>query len=112
MVGGDASYKLAKYTDITSNILTSSTAITKVGLLRLGELMAGQFDRYSNNQIYWTLTPYSSSSVRCVGNDGGAGNNSPSLALGARPSVNLKSNVVITSGDGTKANPFEIQLGS
>ena len=105
-------YKLTKYTDITSNILTSSTAITKVGLLRLGELMAGQFDRYSNNQTYWTLTPYSSSSVRYVDNFGYASSIGPSAAYGARPSVNLKSNVVITSGDGTKENPFEIQLGS
>lgn len=112
MVGGGASYKLAKYTDITSNILTSSTAITKVGLLRLGELMAGQFDRYSNNQTYWILTPYSSSRVRSVNSYGYAYHYSPSSANGARPSVNLKSNVVITSGDGTKENPFEIQLGS
>ena len=27
----------------------------KVGLLRLGELMSGQFDRYGNNSFYWTL---------------------------------------------------------
>ena len=43
-VGSGVSYKLAKYTDTTGTILTSSTASSKVGLLRLGELMAGQFD--------------------------------------------------------------------
>ena len=59
-VGYGASYKLAKYTDTTGNTLISSTTDAKVGLLRIGELMAGQFDRYENNTDYWTLTPYDS----------------------------------------------------
>ena len=92
---------------------TSTTTEAKVGLLRFGELMSGQFDRYSNNTYYWTLTPYSSSSVRCVDYGGNAGNNSPSSAsYGARPSLNLKSNVVITGGTGLKNDPFIIELSS
>ena len=105
-VGGGASYKLAKYTDTVMSSLTSSTTDAKVGLLRLGELMAGQFGRYGNNTDYLTLTPYSSSSVRRVRNYGHANNNSPSNAYGVRPSMNLKSNVQITSGTGTKSDPF------
>ena len=27
-----------------------------------------------------------------------------------KPALNLKSNVIITSGDGTKENPFELKL--
>ena len=112
-VGNGTSYKLAKYTNATDNILTSSTTTAKVGLLRLGELMAGQFDRYSNNIIYWTLTPYSTSSVWNVNNNGSyADNNNPSSAYGVRPSMNLKSNVQIINGDGTLNSPFEIKLGS
>ncbi len=42
-VGFGTNYKLAKYQDATGNSLTTTTAIAKVGLLRLGELMAGQF---------------------------------------------------------------------
>ena len=57
-VGYGTSYKLAKYTDTTGTTLTSSTTTAKVGLLRLGELMAGQFDRSANNASYWLLTPY------------------------------------------------------
>ena len=105
-VESGTSYKLAKYTNATDNILTSSTTTTKVGLLRLGELMSGQFDRYSNNTTYWTLTPYSSSIVRSVSRNGDADSNIPSNAYGVRPSMNLKSNVVITGGDGTKTDPF------
>ena len=109
-VGYVASYKLAKYTDTNMSGYATSTD-AKVGLLRFGELMSGQFDRYGNNTIYWTLTPYSSSSVRSVYNNGSASNGSPcGDSGGARPSLNLKSNVVITSGDGTKNNPFQIAL--
>ncbi len=120
-VGSGVSYKLAKYIDSTSNTLTSSTATAKVGLLRLGELGAGQYERYAVKvgtastgltTTYWTLTPYNTSNVRHVDDYGSAGFISPSSAYGVRPSLNLKSNVVITSGDGTKENPFEIQLGS
>ena len=109
-VGLGASYKLAKYTDTTGTTLTSSTTTAKVGLLRMGELMAGQFDRYGNNTNYWTLTPYASSDVRYVSFLGYADHLSRSYAFGVRPSLNLKSNVIITGGDGTLQNPFTLAL--
>ena len=109
-VGSGTSYKLAKYTDINMSNTTSSTNAAKVGLLRLGELMAGQFDRYSNNTSYWTLTPYSASNVRYVNSYGVTYYSSPSSAYVVRPSLNLKSNVQITSGDGTLQNPFTLTL--
>ena len=31
-------------------------------------------------------------------------------ARGVRPSLNIKSNVVITGGDGTKENPFTLSV--
>ena len=111
-VGSGASYRLAKYSSATGNDLTTSTTTAQVGLLRLGELMSGQFDRYGNNTAYWTLTPYSTSNVRGVSNGGSAGNVSPSNTRGARPSMNLKSSVVITGGSGTKSDPFVLAVGS
>ena len=111
-VGDGSSYKLAKYTDVNMSGLTSSTIDAKVGLLRFGELMAGQFDRYDINTDYWTLTTYSSSSVRYVRDNGDVYSTSSSTrAYGVRPSLNLKSNVIITGGDGTKNNPFTLKLG-
>ena len=110
-VGGRKSYKLSKYTDTSMSGYTTTTD-AKVGLLRYGELMSGQFDRYGNNTYYWTLTPYSSSRVRHVYDNGDANYYSPSSALGVRPSMNLKSNVQITSGTGTKSEPFVLTLGS
>ena len=104
-VGDGTSYKLAKYTDTNMSGYAKSTN-AKVGLLRLGELMSGQFDKNSNNTTYWTLTPYSSSRVRYVTRDGSANHNLPTNSNGVRPSINLKSSVSISGGTGTKSNPF------
>ena len=101
-------YKLAKYQDTTSGSLTTATTTAKVGLLRLGELMAGQFDKYVNNTDYWTLTPYSTSYVRRVNDSGDGSYNGPANSRGSRPSMNLKSTVKIVSGTGTKSDPFVI----
>ncbi len=109
-VGSGTSYKLAKYTDTNMSSTTSSTIDAKVGLLRFGELMAGQFDRNENNTNYWTLTPYNTSIVRDVYSSGIADYTYPTGADGVRPSINLKSNVQIINGDGTKERPFEIAL--
>ena len=105
---GNASYKVAKYQDTTGSNLTTSTTTAKVGLLRIGELMAGQFDKGGNTTTYWTLTPYSTSDVRNVYNGGNGYHNMPTNSHGPRPSMNLKSNVIITGGKGTKSSPFVI----
>ena len=111
-VGSGTSYKLAKYASTTSTNLTSTTTTAKVGLLRVGELNSGQFDRYENNTDYWTLTPYGTSSVCYVYINGDVNSYGVANSYGGRPTINLKSNVVITSGDGTKENPFTVSLSS
>ena len=120
-VGRGTNYRLAKYTDTVMSSLTNSTTNAKVGLLRMGELMAGQFERYAVKggtsstgltKSYWTLTPYDSTEVRYVLDSCSAGDYPSTWANGVRPSLNLKSNVKITSGTGTKSDPFVITLGS
>ena len=120
IIGSGSSYKLAKYTDVSGTTITSNTANSKVGLLRFGELMAGQFDRdvvkggtssTGLTTTYWTLTPYSASRVLYVNNyscmyDFELSSNMFSV----RPSLNLKSNVIITGGTGTKSDPFTLAL--
>ena len=105
---GYANYKLAKYQDITGSNLTTSTTTAKIGLLRLGELMAGQFDKYGNNTIYWILTPYDTSYVCGMHNYGYHYRYVSTNSIGSRPSMNLKSTVKIVSGKGTKSSPFVI----
>ena len=107
-VGQGMSYKLAKYTDTEMNNLTSNTTIAKAGLLRLGELMAGKFDRNENNATYWLLSPYSSVGPRTLTSYGYSAYNTSVATNYICPSLNLKSNVIITSGDGTLQNPFTL----
>ena len=111
-VGIGANYKLAKYQDTTRSNLTTSTTTVKIGLLRLGELMAGQFDKYGNNTTYWILTPSGTAYARNVYHYGFSDYISPAYSFGPRPAMNLKSNVIITGGKGTAREPFTIKLGS
>ena len=105
-----ANYKLAKYQDITGSNLTTSTTTAKVGLLRSGELMVGQFDKYGNNTSYWTLTPHISHYDRSVSSYGIDDGDSKWSSYGLRPSMNLKSTVKIVSGTGTKSDPFVLSV--
>ena len=107
------SYRLAKYTTATGNELTSNTTSTGVGLLRLGELMAGKFEHQDiNSTIYWLLTPMSTRLIVYAINSSGDAiiSSSPTYTRGVRPAMNLKQNVIITGGIGTKEDPFTIAL--
>ena len=111
-VRNGSSYRLAKYTDTNMSSLTSNITNAKVGLLRLGELMAGQFDKQgANGNGYWLLSPLNATIVYVV-SDSSVINPTPAPVHGIKPSLNLKTNVIITSGDGTLQNPFEIELAS
>ena len=109
-VGSGASYRLAKYGDINMSNLTSNVTIAKVGLLRLGELMGGQYNNSSNNANCTYLTPINSANIWNMMSFGQAYGWSPSYRVVIRPALNLKSNVIITGGDGTKENPFTLEL--
>ncbi len=105
-VGNGTNYKLAKYQDTISNNLTTKVVNAKVGLLRMGELMVGA--GYSS---YWILTPYDDSNLNRI-TYGDAQKSSSTESYNIQPAMNLKSNVVITGGKGTKEEPFSIKLGS
>ena len=118
--GTGISYKLAKYKDIDMSGYVASTD-AKVGLLRFGELMTGQFESHTAidgstmtglTHSYWTLTPfYSNSSIYSIYSYGGyADNLNPSTASAIKPAMNLKSNVVITGGTGLKDDPFTLSV--
>ena len=98
-------YKLAKYIDVNMSSYTTSID-AKVGLLRVGELMAGQFDILHNNNDYWSLTKDTSNTLNIVNKVGILYRGYLKYAI--KPSLNLKSNVIITSGDGTLQNPYKI----
>ena len=114
----DDDYRLAKYSDSTMQALTPSTTDAKVGLLRYGELMAGQFERsavkggssQTNLTKDYLLINSATFNHWVVSNWGSSNPSNPGLASGRgiKPALNLKSNVIITGGDGTKNNPFTL----
>ena len=67
-----------------------------------------------NNDNQWTTIPYgnvsTSSSIFYVNNLGGIDYKYASYANGIRPVVYLKPNVVIISGTGTSANPYQLVM--
>ncbi len=102
--------KFAKYSDNEGKILTFDKTTAKIGMLRLGELLASQQNYHENNFSFRLITPFDKTQIRDIGAAGDSYYDSPSVLRGMRPTMNLKSNVVITSGDGTKNNPFEVKL--
>ena len=105
--------------DNTAETVKSCTKTTSiwntgyVGLPRYGEMFASQQGNGYNSSSYnmWLITPHSSSYVWNVYYYGYAVNCAPSgIVANARPSIYLKSNIVITGGSGTKSNPFTIAL--
>lgn len=102
----------------TENVkkLTGTNA-DKVGLLNIYEFMmtGGTIlstpDTYLENGYYWwTMSPKTSGSrVWLVSDYGYADNGGPASSYGARPSVNLKSDIKITGGMGIRSNPYVIE---
>ena len=94
-------------------IKTSTTYSGYVGLSRYGEMFASQQGNgYSESEWMWLITPYSSSSVWRVGNYGNAYDGNPSRSHGVRPSINLKSEIIITGGSGLIGDPYTISLSN
>ena len=108
-VGSATSYKLAKYKDTNMSGYTTNTE-TKVGLLRLGELMASQVSKFDDSTSYWTLTMNNNSTVRVINNISNTVNVINTDNKGIKPAFNLKENVIIVSGDGTLQNPFTLGI--
>ena len=90
---------------------TISTWTGLVGLPRYGEMFASQQGSgYSSSNDMFLMNPYDTSFVWFVSSSGSGIYDSPANTFGGRPSLNLKSSIKITGGNGTKDNPFELSL--
>ena len=113
-----SSYKRAICATASNTVTTANCAKTTsiwtgyVGLPRYGEMFASQQGNgWSSSEYMWLITPFSSSIVWRVSNNGYADSDFPSSSSnGARPSINLSSAVKITGGTGLKNDPFEISM--
>ena len=105
-----------KYLESTGNPYVGS-----VGLIRVGEMLAGQsetiFSNYHSDEIndskeeyYWTATFYNDTSAWsiCIGGDAFSLGNLISYQYAVRPVINISPTVQITSGNGTPNSPYQI----
>ena len=111
VIESSANYKLAKYINTSGTTLTSNRTTATIGLPRFGEL----YSYLSNEDMFWSLTSSSGDGDKvymfAAGVADGEGGQVENYGM-IRPSMFLKSNVIITGGDGTKDNPFEVALAS
>ena len=68
------------------------------------------------NDVTWVMSPYANpgdaSNVWFVSGDGLAGNDCAASPRSAFPTIYLKSNVIIESGNGTSSDPYVLKLGN
>ena len=93
-----------------------------VGLITADEIkLAGGCWNISNSSFYlytgkewWTTSPYKFTGNGAyslyLGSNGSLNSNYIDDSKGVRPSISLKNNVVVTSGEGTVNKPFVIQI--
>ena len=107
------------YTTTTSNKGNKSLTYP-IGLITADEVIyAGGISSGSNYYLhsgssYWTMTPYGAAARAITAYTAGFGGeleyySNVNSESGIRPVINLKLNVRITSGDGTKTNPYTIK---
>ena len=102
MVPKGDSYKLAKGTD---------TFVKKIGMLRYGELMTGQVNTNSKAIHYWLLNGYDANNNWVMTPYGSYYYyNTSESYFSYKPAMNLKANVIITGGRGTRTEPFLVKL--
>ncbi len=90
---------------------TTISVSAKVGLPRLGEMFASRSassPESSENMII--ITPKDTSTLHTVNSYGSGASDAYYLNFPARPSIYLKSSVIITGGDGTPSNPFTLTM--
>ena len=106
-------YRIAKYTNTSMTTTTTSTT-AKVGLLRMGELLASQSQRYmlkgeetyTNNIRIWLLTPFGNTQVWHLHQNSSLSTYPYTNTIAIKPVMNLKEDISIISGDGTMEKPF------
>ena len=105
------------YTTYASGTSTKAEKVNyvekeKVGLLTIYDFYkvgTGSSSFLNNGYYWWTMSPQTDgSSVWHVDGSGPASIYSPTSSYGVRPSVNLKSDIQIMGGSGTKSNPYVI----
>ncbi len=118
--GNNQSYKTSICENNVDNLLKTTSLCQKtnktwygfIGLPRTGEMFSSQLgDGYIYLKDMWILTSPSDTKVWFVSYNGTLAFGDPTSWLAvARPSINLKSNIIVTRGYGTKERPYELSV--
>ena len=97
------------------SVTAGNNALTyPIGLASYGEMNLLATNSRKTGNIYWLGSPsyftYYRAFLRRVSAAGG-GTGNVNSASGARPVVSLNTDVTISSGDGSVANPWVVSLG-
>ena len=101
--------------DNTSSRTSCTNNLSKeqkpVGLISIDEnnLARSSTSYLINAQTFWTLTTNNSTTSWFIYGQASTRDDPLSFSRGVRPVVNLKSDTLVILGDGTPANPFQIQ---
>ena len=110
----ESTWDYTTYETATATKATPSAYVEneKVGLLTIYDYYKvgnGSSSFLTNGYYWWTMSPRTDSSyVWYVSSNGYANPSGPTSSDGVRPSVNLKSDIQIMGGSGTKSNPYVI----
>lgn len=78
-----------------------------IGLLSSDEVVFAGFDGYLKNQNIWTMTSYKNNEIFVI-KDNILATSKKSEIFGVRPVINIKSDIIVESGDGTENSPYII----
>ena len=115
-IGDNQSYKFG----ICSSDSESTKTCTKtsqqgdfnIGLSRYGEMFATPLNNGSSSGNIWLINRKNTSNIWMIWNDGSSAAGHVSYSYAARPTVHLKSTVIILSGSGTESDPYVVGLPS
>ena len=97
----------------TGNVVSNIVIDDYVGILRVGEMFASLNESsFSSSTVMWFITPSYIPNLWTIRTFGILDEETPLNDFAARPTINLKSEIVIKSGSGTKKDPFVVGLAS
>lgn len=101
--------KLSKFT-VSDVMYGNGNLDYKIGLLTADEITLATTYLGSNAAVwYWSLSPFSNGIIYAKHGDDRMIGDSADVTYALRPAISLKSSVKISSGNGSKSNPFVVQ---
>lgn len=104
------SYLLTRCKNVSCNS-RNSTIKSRISLMEYASLMNSSYD---DDMVYktWLITPASTSQIYTLNSDSSISTNIMTDAFAITPTINLKKDIRIKSGTGSRSDPFVINLSN